>query len=103
DGLCAEWRIAPPYTADDYYAYVDGKKRYDGVAALLRSRDVELPWGDPSDGADAPTVCGIGNRKNAVFTAVLDEDGIAPFPGSIALVDALAAGGPKVAVVSSSW
>lgn len=45
DELFAAWSISPPYTDDDYYTYVDGKKRYDGVAGLLRSRDVEVPWG----------------------------------------------------------
>ena len=47
--LFAAWDIEPPYTERDYFDYLDGKKRYDGVASLLRSRDVEVPWGDPSD------------------------------------------------------
>lgn len=100
--LFAEWGIEPAYTDDDYFASLDGKKRYDGVASLLRSRDVEVPWGDPSDDPSADTVCGIGNRKNAFFEAVLREDGIAPYPGSIALLDVLAAAGTPIAVVSSS-
>ncbi|WP_221586414.1 HAD family phosphatase [Microbacterium sp. G2-8] len=102
DELFAAWRISPPYTDQDYYAYVDGKRRYDGVAGLLRSRDVEVPWGDPSDHPSADTICGIGNRKNDVFMRVLRRDGIAPFPGSLAVLDALAAEGMPVAVVSSS-
>lgn len=102
DELFAAWRISPPYTDDDYYAYVDGKKRYDGVAGLLRSRDVEVPWGEPSDDPSADTVCGIGNRKNDVFMRVLERDGIAPYPGSLAVLDALDASGMPVAVVSSS-
>jgi beta-phosphoglucomutase-like phosphatase (HAD superfamily) len=63
--LFAEWDITPPYTEQDYFEYLDGKKRYDGVASLLRSRDVEVRWGHPSDPLEADTVCGIGNRKNA--------------------------------------
>src|SRR5699024_3578676 len=98
----AEWGIVPPYTDADYYAYVDGKKRYDGVAGLLRSRDVEVPWGDPSDDPSAETVCGVGNRKNAVFLRVLAGEGIAPYPGSLALLDHLARSGTPIAVVSSS-
>lgn len=100
--LFAAWGIAPPYTDDDYFTYLDGKKRYDGVASLLRSRDVEIPWGDPADPAEADTVCGIGNRKNAVFEAVLHAEGIAPYPGSLALVERLRAAGVPVGVVSSS-
>ena len=102
DKLFADWAIEPPYTDADYFRYVDGKKRYDGVAALLRSRDVEIPWGDPSDDPSADTVCGVGNRKNLVFTQVLRTEGIQPYPGSLALLDALAALGKPLAVVSSS-
>jgi beta-phosphoglucomutase family hydrolase len=100
--LFAAWDITPPYTERDYFDHLDGKKRYDGVASLLRSRDVEVPWGDPSDPPTADTVCGIGNRKNAVFERVLRAEGIAPYPGSVRLVDALVAAGTPVAVVSSS-
>lgn len=100
--LFSAWDISPVYTDDDYFAYLDGKKRYDGVASLLRSRDVEVPWGDPSDSVDLDTVCGIGNRKNVVFESVLREGGIAPYPGSAALLDVLQAAGTPIAVVSSS-
>lgn len=100
--LFAAWDIEPAYTERDYFEYLDGKKRYDGVASLLRSRDVEIPWGDPSDPPSADTVCGVGNRKNLVFSAVLRHEGIAPYPGSLALIDALRAAGTPIAVVSSS-
>jgi beta-phosphoglucomutase family hydrolase len=100
--LFAAWGLEPAYTDRDYFEYLDGKKRYDGVASLLRSRDVEVPWGDPADPPAADTVCGVGNRKNEVFERVLRADGIAPYPGSVALLDLLAAAGTPVAVVSSS-
>ncbi len=100
--LFSAWGISPEYTDDDYYRYLDGKQRYDGVASLLRSRDVEIPWGDPSDPPSADTVCGVGNRKNEVFAAVLREDGIAPYPGSLALIERLRAAGTPIGVVSSS-
>jgi HAD superfamily hydrolase (TIGR01509 family) len=100
--LFAAWDIQPPYTERDYFDYLDGKKRYDGVASLLRSRDIEVPWGDPSDPPTADTVCGIGNRKNVVFSRVLRAEGIAPYPGSVALLDELDAAGTPTAVVSSS-
>ncbi|RZI91840.1 MAG: beta-phosphoglucomutase family hydrolase [Microbacterium sp.] len=100
--LFTAWGITPPYTERDYFDYLDGKKRYDGVASLLRSRDVEVPWGEPSDPPTADTVCGIGNRKNDVFARVLRAEGIAPYPGSLALLDRLQAANVPVAVVSSS-
>jgi beta-phosphoglucomutase family hydrolase len=102
DQLFADWDITPAYTERDYFEYLDGKKRYDGVASLLRSRDIEIEWGEPSDPTSADTVCGIGNRKNEVFARVLRSEGIAPFPGSLRLLDVLAAAGTPIAVVSSS-
>ncbi len=102
DGLFAAWDITPAYTERDYYEHVDGKKRYDGVAAVLRSRSVEVKWGDPSDPPEADTVCGIGNRKNGYFESALRTDGIAPYPGSLRVLDLLREAGTPVAVVSSS-
>ena len=102
DAVFAEWGITPPYTDEDYFAFVDGKKRYDGVASLLHSRNVEIPWGQVDDPPSAQTVCGIGNRKNAAFETALRQDGIAPYPGSLALLRELRAAGVPLAVVSSS-
>ncbi|MFG6504490.1 HAD family hydrolase [Microbacterium sp. P05] len=100
--LFADWHITPPYTDHDYFEYLDGKKRYDGVAGLLRSRDVEVPWGEPTDAPTADTISGIGNRKNEFFTKALETDGIQAYPGSLALVEQLQAAGIPIAVVSSS-
>ena len=94
--------IAEPYTESDYFTYIDGKPRYDGVRSFLAARGIELPDGEPTDDPDAETVCGLGNRKNAVFAAVLRDQGVTPYPGSVALLDDLATRGTKVAVVSSS-
>nr|WP_314845710.1 beta-phosphoglucomutase family hydrolase [uncultured Microbacterium sp.] len=102
DEVFERWGITPPYTDADYFDYVDGKKRYDGVASLLHSRNVEVPWGSVDDPPEAETICGIGNRKNAAFAAALRSEGIAPFPGSLALVEQLTAAGMPLGVVSSS-
>ncbi|MGB7962008.1 MAG: beta-phosphoglucomutase family hydrolase [Propionicimonas sp.] len=102
NAFLAERGIDRPYTDEDYFTYVDGKPRYDGVRSFLESRDFSLPEGDPSDSPDAETVCGLGNRKNTAFSAVLAADGVTPYPGSVALVDYLIAQGKAVAVVSSS-
>lgn len=91
-----------PYTAEDYFAHVDGKPRYDGVRAFLLSRSIELPEGDPDDSPETETVCGLGNRKNQAFAAVLQTEGVRPYPGSARLLDAVVAAGVAVAVVSSS-
>src|SRR5690606_25167584 len=66
--------VAEPYTDRDYFDHIDGKQRYQGVAEMLASRGLELPWGDPTDPPEADTVCGLGNRKDAVFKRVLREE-----------------------------
>jgi HAD superfamily hydrolase (TIGR01509 family) len=101
-GPVLEAHGAAPYTADDYFAHIDGRPRYDGVAALLEARGIDVPRGDPSDGPDEETVCGLGNRKNALFGEVLRRDGVAAYPGSVDLLDALGRRGTRMAVVSSS-
>lgn len=90
------------FTQADYIEYVDGKPRYDGVRSFLAARDVHLPDGDPSDAAGEDTVCALGNKKNALFNAILERDGIAPYPGSAATLDLLVALDLPSAIVSSS-
>lgn len=90
------------YTEADYLAYIDGKPRYDGVRSFLASRGIELPDGDPADAPGDDTVCALGNRKNTLFNDILERDGIAPYPGSQATLDLLAAADVPAAIVSSS-
>ena len=90
------------FTNADYLAYVDGRPRYDGVRTFLASRGVELPWGDPSDPPGDDTICALGNRKDEMFNAVLAREGIAPYPGSMAVLDRLDELGMPSAIVSSS-
>lgn len=92
-----------PFDADrDYRRHVDGKDRYDGVAAFLSSRAIRLPWGSPDDPPEAETVCGVGNRKNGAFLRRLEQDGAEPFPSTIALLRALRDAGVPRALFSAS-
>jgi alpha,alpha-trehalose phosphorylase len=77
----------------DYRAHVDGKPREDGVRDLLRARGVE---------AGAQTVRAIADRKQALVERALADDGVTPFPGSLAWVVHLREAGLRTAVVSSS-
>ena len=60
----------------DYLTYVDGKPRYDGVASFLSSRGISIPYGTPSDSPTDVTVCGLGNRKDNLFTEKIREVGV---------------------------
>ncbi len=86
----------------DYYRYVDGKPRYDGVNSFLRSRGLVLEWGHPNDTPDRETVCGLGNRKNGMFNEVLRFQGVEVFRSSVTLIRELRTMGSHVAVVTSS-
>jgi beta-phosphoglucomutase family hydrolase len=91
-----------PYTDADYFAYVDGKPRYDGVRDFLTSRGIVLPEGEETDPGSALTVKGLGNRKNDAFNVVLERDGVTAYAGSVALLDHLRTLGIPLGVVSSS-
>ena len=90
------------FTGADYLRSIDGKPRYDGVRSFLSSRNVILPDGDPTDAPGDDTVCAMGNRKNALFNTILERDGIAPYPSSLATIDMLDAADIASAIVSSS-
>ena len=94
--------LEPFETDPDYYRYVDGKPRYDGVDSFLRSRGIVLKRGNPDDAPIKETVCGLGNRKNAIFNEVLRLQGVEVFGSSVALIRELRSRGRRVAVVTSS-
>ncbi|UCH91557.1 MAG: HAD hydrolase-like protein, partial [Nitrospirota bacterium] len=74
---------------EDYRKYVDGKLRYDGVQSFLESRGITLLHGEPSDPPSQETVCGLGNRKNAMFLGALHAHGVDVFPSTLALIQEL--------------
>src|SRR4051812_49330916 len=81
------------YTDADYFAHVDGKPRYEGVADFLASRGIP---------ASRDLVVELGDRKNDAFNEVLARDGVTAYPGSVLLLDHLRELGMPMAVVSSS-
>lgn len=87
---------------NDYRQFVDGRKREDGVRSFLASRGIELPEGGRGDPVDAETVYGLGSRKNAAFQQTLRDDGVQVFDGSRRYLEAVAAAGLAMAVVSAS-
>jgi beta-phosphoglucomutase family hydrolase len=92
----------PEFTDADYNNYVDGKPRADGVRDFLSSRDIHLPEGDDSDGPDADTVLGVGNRKNAIVLKVIHDEGVTVFGDARTYLEAARDAGLRRLVVSSS-
>ncbi|WP_295629391.1 HAD family phosphatase [uncultured Corynebacterium sp.] len=103
-----EERGADPYTDADYFAHLDGRRRDEGIRAMLESRGIQLDDGGDDDTAADDTVTGLGLRKNEDFLRRVAE-GVEPYPGSVKFLDHLDAvaagegdGAPRLAVVSSS-
>lgn len=108
DAFLAEWsareeRAYEPFAIQpEYYQYVDGKPRYEGVDSFLRSRAIVLPWGAPDDPPEAWTVCGLGNRKNSIFNTIVRDEGVDVYPSSVEQIRRLRSRGSRTAVVTSS-
>jgi beta-phosphoglucomutase family hydrolase len=77
----------------DYDQYVDGKPRYEGVRSFLAARGIELP---------EKTIEELGNRKNEIVLAMIREQGVEAYEGSVRYVRAAREAGLRRAVVSSS-
>ncbi len=86
----------------DYRIYVDGKPRYKGVDSFLHSRGIQLPFGAPRDEPGKETCCGLGNRKNELYNALLETDGVDVFESTVAFIHELRRRHIKVGLMSSS-
>lgn len=82
-----------PFSEQDYLDYVDGRPRADGVRSFLASRNLTV---------DDATVEAIGTGKNEQFLALLQRDGVTPYPGSVRYLQAAQDAGLHIAVVTSS-
>jgi len=87
---------------DDYLSFVDGKPRYEGVKSFLESRNIDIPFGDPTDDPDKETVCGLGNKKNKLFSEVLKKEGPKVYKPAVRFIRTLKQAGIHVGVASSS-
>ncbi|AMN45913.1 hypothetical protein ACG33_02060 [Steroidobacter denitrificans] len=86
----------------DYRRHVDGRPRYEGVAAFLASRGIDLPPGGDADPPGAPTIHGLGKLKDGYFMQHIKEHGVAVFETAVDLVESLRAQQVRTAVVTSS-
>lgn len=90
------------FEPEDYRRHVDGLPRYEGVRTFLASRSVELPEGAADDPRGLESVRAIGDRKDRLVNQIIRDEGVDPYPGSVALLHRLRAAGTKTAIVSSS-
>lgn len=99
-------RLGTPFlpfdSGTDYVRCVDGKPRYEGVRSFLASRGIQLEAGDPRDSTDRETVCGLGNRKDRIFAALLERNGIGVMEETVSLIRKLRELDVPCAIASSS-
>lgn len=86
----------------DYLGYVDGKPRMEGVKSFLESRDIELPFGEIDDVPEMPSIYGLGNRKNEVFTEILIKEGPEVYQSTVDFILELKSRGIRIGIASSS-
>jgi len=89
--------------ARDYLGFVDGRPRFDGVEAFLKSRGIIIPRGSPEDGLGSETVYALGSRKNVVFNQIIEREGVSVFGGTIAMIREMLARDIKVGLATSSY
>jgi beta-phosphoglucomutase family hydrolase len=83
-----------PFDVDsDYRAYVDGKRRRDGVRSFLAARGIELPEDE---------VRALAEAKDALVLEAIRRDGVECYEESVDYVRAVAEAGLRRAVVSAS-
>ena len=82
-----------PFTDEDYNAYVDGKKREDGVRDFLASRGVRLSEEEVKE---------IGDHKSTLVQERIAREGVEVYEGSRRYLQACRVAGLHRVVVSSS-
>lgn len=103
------------FTYQDYYDFVDGKPRLQGIQSFLQSRSITLPMSSSSStnlGTDSAkqqqqqqildSVDAIAEAKNKRFLQLLEEDGAPVYDSTIQLIYKLKRANIPVAVASSS-
>lgn len=91
-----------PFSNEDYFRHVDGKPRREGIKAFLRSRNIELSEGAPTDPPGMPSVDSLAANKNELFLKLLRDRGVETEPGATELIEQLKVSDVGMAVVSSS-
>ncbi|MGM1054960.1 MAG: trehalose-phosphatase [Bacteroidota bacterium] len=86
----------------DYKKYIDGIPRLDGIRGFLKSRNIDIPEGNPDDSPEKSTIQGLGKRKNKIFRGVIEKDGVQVYPDTMEMIKKWEKENIKLAVISSS-
>lgn len=94
------WR--PFDVQHDYFDYIHGRPRIEGVHAFLASRGIRLPEGQDDDAPGEESANGLANRKNEALRRRLGRDGVRAFEGSYRFLEIAHEARLVCAVVSPS-
>jgi HAD superfamily hydrolase (TIGR01509 family) len=92
----------PPFTLTDYRAHVDGRSHEEAIRAVLASRDLHAPDGDPTDSPDTLTVHGLAARKQQLLTELAIADGVTPAPTVVTLLHHFRSTGIAAGVITAT-
>ena len=92
----------PPYTERDYFDYIDGKPRYDGVRDLLRAAASRCPGATRTTTRPTTRCAASATARTRSSTRCCATRASRPTRARSRFLDALAGRGTPVAVVSSS-
>lgn len=87
---------------EDYSDFIDGMPRESGVRNFLKSRNIEIPEGKPSDQPGKESIYGLGNLKNNYYLELLKDGKIEILEENVERVKEWRSLGMKTAIVSSS-
>jgi HAD superfamily hydrolase (TIGR01509 family) len=94
------WR--PFDTRRDYFRYLHGRPRIDGVHRFLDSRGIQLPNGEPGQAPSEETAWGLAARKNQVLRRLLRQKGVRAYEGSIRFLELAREARLGIGIVSAS-
>jgi trehalose 6-phosphate phosphatase len=86
----------------DYYPYIDGIPRVEGIKNFLNSRGIILKEGEIENNLEAHTIYGLSRRKNRIFQQLIQERGVEIYPDTLQRMKEWKAEGLKLGVISSS-
>jgi HAD superfamily hydrolase (TIGR01509 family) len=94
------WRAFDPRR--DYFRYLHGRPRIDGVHRFLDSRGIQLPNGDSGQAPGEKTAWGLAARKNQILRRLLRQKGVSAYEGSIRFLELAREARLRLGIVSAS-
>lgn len=96
------WQYVPFDPEIDYWTYIDGRPRLEGVHLFLNGRGIHLPEGHPADPSVAATAYGLATRKGEALTRGLHARGVNTIGGARRYLEASGSAGLARVAVSAS-